>query len=77
MLSNILPYRGLKGGWPPPRPIVRDAGALAFALERMTPELWLVSPGEGPAEGEARRLAAVDILDSLLSEYADEIGGAR
>ena len=58
-----------------------DAAPLAWALERMTPMLWEAVPGESSAEREARRLAAADILDDLLGEYADAnaagIGGAR
>jgi hypothetical protein len=49
-----------------------DVAPLAWALERMTPELWEVVPGESPAEREARRLAAADILDDLLGEFASE-----
>ncbi|MEV3927041.1 hypothetical protein [Actinomadura coerulea] len=54
-----------------------DVAPLAWALERMTPALWVPAPGESPEEAEARRLAAEDILDDLLNEYtADEYAGA-
>lgn len=51
-------------------PDVMDVGPLAWALDRMTPELWASAPSESPAERQARQLAAADILDDLLSEYA-------
>lgn len=54
-----------------------DAAPLAWALERMTPALWEVVPGESLAEREARRLAAADILDDLLGEFASEAGAGR
>ncbi|MGI5208950.1 hypothetical protein ACQEU6_46230 [Spirillospora sp. CA-108201] len=54
-----------------------DVAPLAWALERMTPALWVPAPDESAEECEARRLAAADILDDLLAEYeADEYAEA-
>lgn len=70
MLSNIVP-----DGGPATQPL--DAGPLAWALERMRPDLMEPGalPGETLADVRTRRAAALDILDDLLSEYADEVAG--
>lgn len=74
MLSNIVP-----DGGPATQPL--DAGPLAWALARLTPDLWEPGslPGETEADREARHMAALDIWDELLAEVADaaETGGAR
>ena len=57
MLLNIVP------DWDLGRTFPLDAGPLAFALERMTPELWSPAPG----------LAGADIFDELLAEYAEAV----
>jgi hypothetical protein len=75
MLSNIVPEWGTQGTLPPTRPIVRDVRALTFAMERMTPELLVAAPGEDEGERKARHLAATDILDDLLAEYASGLAG--
>jgi len=49
-----------------------DVAPLAWALERMRPELLAPGalPGETLADVRTRRAAALDILDDLLAEYA-------
>ncbi|GAA3165599.1 hypothetical protein GCM10010466_65460 [Planomonospora alba] len=54
-----------------------DMRPLAYAVERMTPDLWAaLLPGETPEEARARREAAADILDELLHEAPAEIAEA-
>lgn len=72
MLWTIVPDVGRKGTPPPVRRVVRDASAMQFALDRMSPGLLLpVLPGEDLADAEARRVAALDIFDDLLAEYEE------
>lgn len=67
MLSNIVPDWGVEG-----TPPVPEVAPLAFALERMRPDLLVPGalPGETLADVRTRRAAALDILDDLLAEYA-------
>ena len=69
MLSNIVPELGAESTSAVPL----NAEPLAWALERMTPELWASPRSESPAERQARQLAAADIFDDLLAEYAAEL----
>ncbi len=54
-----------------------DAAPLAFAITRLTPDLWEpgLLPDETPLEREARHTAALDIWRDLLDECADSVAG--
>lgn len=70
MLSNIVPELGAESTCPVPM----DAAPLAFALERMPSELFAPAlPGEDLVALRTRRAAAADILDDLLTEYAEAV----
>lgn len=48
---------------------------VAWALARLTPDLWEPGslPGETEADREARHMAALDIWDELLAEAAEAV----
>lgn len=74
MLSNIVPELGAESTCPVPV----NSAPLAFALERMPLELFAPAlPGEDLVALRTRRAAAADILDDLLSEYAELAGVER
>lgn len=54
---------------------IRDPAPLAWVISRMTPGLCTpgLLAGETADDALARRLAAADILDDLLSEYAEAV----
>ncbi|QXJ27082.1 hypothetical protein AGRA3207_007880 (plasmid) [Actinomadura graeca] len=74
MLSNIVSQVG-QGCMSPPPLTEPVTAALVWALERMSPAVWERAAGESPVAAEARRLAAADILDDLLGEYAELVAG--
>ncbi|MGW4791797.1 hypothetical protein ACWEPC_05190, partial [Nonomuraea sp. NPDC004297] len=54
-----------------------DVRALAYVLDRMHPDLSApILPGESWEDMRARRAAAADILDDLLSEAAADLAEA-
>ncbi|MFF4198273.1 hypothetical protein [Nonomuraea sp. NPDC001831] len=55
-----------------------DVRAVAYVLAHMHPDLIVpVLPGESWEDMRARRAAAADILDDLLSEAAAELAEAE
>ncbi|HEY9411755.1 MAG TPA: hypothetical protein VIP77_19405 [Jiangellaceae bacterium] len=56
-------------------PLTADIDALAFVMSQTEPDLWVRGrlPKETLESFHARREAARDILDSLLSEFAAEV----
>lgn len=58
-----------------PSATITDPAPLAWVISRMTPGLCTpgLLDGETPGDALARHLAAADILDDLLSEYAEAV----
>ncbi|MEU8347856.1 hypothetical protein AB0C74_39680 [Spirillospora sp. NPDC048832] len=67
-MFNIIPRGALSA-------TIQDPEQLAWAISRMTPGLCVpgLLNGETLSEALARQVAAADILDDLMAEYAEEV----